>query len=85
VRKKGDGPWQLTKERVQDRVPVRAWGMVEVPAKVWEADEAAKEGWAEERWDPKANASVPSAAPSHPIREVFPASSRNARNVESPW
>jgi hypothetical protein len=85
VRKKGDLPWQLTKERVQDKAEVKAWGVVAVSVKAWEADEAAKEEWAEERWALKANASVPSAAPSHPIREVFPAYSKNARNVEPRW
>jgi hypothetical protein len=95
VRKKGDLPWQLTKERVQDKVEVKAWGVVAVPVRVQAAVVVAakasvvvkveKEEWVEEPWGLKASASVPNAALSHPIREVFLVSSRNVLSVEPRW
>ena len=95
MRKKGDLPWQLTKEQVQDKVEVKAWGVVAVPVRVQAAAVAAakasvvvnveKEEWVEEPWGLKASASVPSAAPNPPIREEFPVSSRNAPSVEPLW
>jgi hypothetical protein len=44
-----------------------------------------KEEWAEEHWDRKANAFVPSAEQGLHTKEAFPVSSRNAPSVEPLW
>jgi hypothetical protein len=95
VRQKGDLPWQVTKDRAKDKavdkvrgvvvVPARVWEALLEQVKVWEADEAAKEEWAEEHWGRKANAFVPSAEQGLHTKEAFPVSSRNAPTVEQPW
>lgn len=59
--------------------------LVAAAVRVWVAEKVEKEGWAEELLGPRANASVRSAAPSPPTREVFPVSGRNAPSVEPRW
>ena len=75
----------LVKVQVAAEVLVGVQAAAVAAAKASVVVKVEKEEWVEEPWGLKASASVRSAGPNPPIREVFLVSSRNAPSVEPLW